>query len=92
MLRAKRQISETDMRKTNHTAENSMYNGEAKPSYFFVIMIIYIILCTNLDNFTLTLLYFYTYEPKVEIYVSIIKTLQPEILNLAKCIFCMNII
>ena len=66
----------TDMIKTNYTAENSMYNGEAKPSYFFVIMIIYIILCTNLDNFTPTLLYFYTYEPKVEIYVSIIKTLQ----------------
>ena len=57
----------TDMIKTNNTAENLMYNCGAKPSYFYVITIIYNILCTNIDNFTPTLLYFYTYEPKVEI-------------------------
>ena len=45
---------------------------------FFVIMIIYFILCTNLDNFTPRLLHFYTYEPKVEIYVSIIKTKKDQ--------------
>ena len=67
------------MIKTNYTAENLMYNCGAKPSYFYVITIIYNILCNNIDNFTPTLLYFYTYEPKVEIYVSIIKTLQKYI-------------